>query len=143
MCDELVERLRYCSEEQNGCGMCALSSDCVLRVGLLTQAANAIEELSMKLHGDEAAIAGMKREIARMVVAGKPRWIPMTERPPEEELRFYSCYTNKGVVVECLWTNNKYGLGPCGEWGWRLMDVPQYQHITHWMPLPEPPKEEA
>lgn len=72
----------------------------------------------------------------------KPRWIPMTERPPEEELCFYSCYTNKGVVVECLWTNNKYGLGPCGEWGWRLMDVPQHQHITHWMPLPEPPKED-
>lgn len=109
----------------------------------MKQAADAIEQLSMKLHGDEAAIAGMKREIERMVVAGKPRWIPMTERPPEEELRFYSCYTNKGAVVECLWTNNKYGLGPCGEWGWRLMDVPQYQHITHWQPLPEPPKEEA
>lgn len=45
MYDDLVRRLRYCSEEQNGCGMCALSSDCVLRVGLLTQAADAIEEL--------------------------------------------------------------------------------------------------
>lgn len=44
MYDELVKRLRYCSEERNGCGMCALSSDCVLRVGLLTQAADAIEE---------------------------------------------------------------------------------------------------
>ena len=46
MNEELVKLLRYCSEEQNGCGMCALSSDCVLRVGLLTQAADAIEELS-------------------------------------------------------------------------------------------------
>lgn len=45
MYEELVKRLRYCSEEQNGCGMCALSSDCVLRVGLLTQAADAIEEV--------------------------------------------------------------------------------------------------
>lgn len=75
----------------------------------------------------------------------KPHWIPVTERLPREELCFYLCYTDEGVIVECLWTNNKYGLGPFGEWGWRLMDVPQHQRITHWMPLPpppEPPKEE-
>ena len=34
----------------------------------LLKAADVIEELSMKLHGDEAAIAGMKREIERAVV---------------------------------------------------------------------------
>ena len=48
MCDNLVNRLLYCSEEQSGCGMCALSSDCVWRIGLLTQAANAIEKLSRR-----------------------------------------------------------------------------------------------
>lgn len=48
MYEELVKRLRYCSEEQSGCGLCALSSDCVLRVGLLTQAADAIAELVRK-----------------------------------------------------------------------------------------------
>lgn len=75
----------------------------------------------------------------------KPSWTPMTERTPKEELCFYLCYTDKGVIVECLWTNNRTGLGPLGEWGWRFMDVPSHQHITHWMPLPpapEPPKEE-
>lgn len=45
----------------------------------LDKANDAIEVLSMKHHGDEAAIAGMKREIERMVIAGKPRWIPVTE----------------------------------------------------------------
>ena len=73
----------------------------------------------------------------------KPRWIPVTERLPSEELAFYLCYTDAGIVVECLWTNNKYGLGTFGNWGWRLMDVPQYQKVTHWMPLPTPPKEET
>lgn len=34
----------------------------------MSQAADAIENLSMKLRGDEAAIAGMKREIERTVV---------------------------------------------------------------------------
>ena len=46
MYNDLVKQLRYCSKEQNGCGMCALSSDCVLRVGLLTQAADAIDKLA-------------------------------------------------------------------------------------------------
>lgn len=72
----------------------------------------------------------------------KSRWIPMTEQLPEEELCFYLCYTDKGVIVECLWTNNRTGLGPLDEWGWRFMDVPSHQRITHWMSLPEPPKEE-
>ena len=43
---------------------------------LMDKAADAIEELSMKLHGDEAAIAGMKRQIERMVVTGKADPIP-------------------------------------------------------------------
>lgn len=48
MYDELVKRLRYCSQEPSGCGMCKLSDNCVLQVGLLMQAADAIEELSCK-----------------------------------------------------------------------------------------------
>ena len=48
----------------------------------LLEAADAIEELSMKLHGDEAAISGMKREIERMVVCAsysKPKWISVED----------------------------------------------------------------
>ena len=48
MYDELVKRLRYCSEETSGCGLCALSDNCVLRVGLILQAADAIAELSKR-----------------------------------------------------------------------------------------------
>lgn len=126
MYDELIKNLRVAGDFVSLSGY---------QRDLMREAADAIEVLV-------ATVGTAYNELANNE-ANKPRWIPMTERPPEEELRFYSCYTNKGVVVECLWTNNKYGLGPCGEWGWRLMDVPQYQHITHWMPLPEPPKEEA
>ena len=83
----------------------------------LDQAADAIEELS------------------------KPRWIPVTERLPKEE-EIYWCYTNMGIMCECRWTNNRWGLGESDKWGWNIMDVPQYQKVTHWMPLPEPPEEE-
>ena len=108
---------------------------------VMEKAADAIEELSKRAE-EWAMIAEAWRKGCKGLESRMPRWIPMTDHTPKEELSFYSCYTDKGLVVECLWTNNKYGLGPSGKWGWRLMDVPQYQHITHWMPLPEPPKEE-
>lgn len=104
---------------------------------LMTYAADAIEELSKRVN---ESIPKADAEIIIAEVA-KSRWIPVTERLPSEELAFYLCYTDAGIVVECLWTNNKYGLGPFGDWGWRLMDVPQYQKVTHWMPLPQAPEE--
>lgn len=85
--EELVDRLRagtYTAEE--------------LSI-ILPKAADAIEELSMKLHGDEAAIAGMKREIERMVVSGnKPRWIPVTERLPDGGVHVLVCCRAKWLA---------------------------------------------
>ena len=119
MYDELVKRLR-----SKGCQICPICRE----------AADAIEELSKQNKKWEEAV--------KIALDFIPRWISVEERLPSEELCFYLCYTDEGVIVECLWTNNKYGLGPFGEWGWRLMDVPQHQRVTHWMPLPKPPKEE-
>ena len=104
MYDDLVKRLRYCADSDNLC------SECKYRFGspdgskmcldlLMVDAADAIEELSMKLHGDEAAIAGMKREIERMVIAGKPRWIPVTERLPEEPAE----EKGENFCADCHW----------------------------------------
>lgn len=81
MYDELVAVLRRCGSLP--CEGCPRKM-CKGVLANMREAADAIEKLSMKLHGDEAAIAGMKREIERMVVAGKPRWIPVTERLPND-----------------------------------------------------------
>jgi len=102
-------------------------------------AADAIEELSMKLHGDEAAIAGMKREIERMVVSGNmPRWIPATERLPDAGERVL-CYCRANIYevmkmrTDGAWVHND-----------RVYDSAYMSgFVTHWMPLPEPPKEEG
>lgn len=73
------------------------------------KAADALEELTMKLHGDEAAIAGMKQQIERMVVnpGNKPKWIPVSERLPEEGRYVLVAYeTIAGFLchVSMLWT---------------------------------------
>ena len=59
------------------------------------------------------------------------RWIPVTERLPEEDENVLT-YRESGCNVEALlsvsrktWENDIFG------------DYP----VTHWMPLPQPPKE--
>lgn len=128
---DLVSTLRECSKHGTRYGMAVI---------YMEQAAEVIEELS---HDYEKLAEDFNGAVELLHKREKPRWIPVTERLPSEELAFYLCYTDAGIVVECLWTNNKYGLGPFSDWGWRLVDVPQYQKVTHWMPLPEPPKEET
>jgi hypothetical protein len=80
----------------------------------LNEAADAIEELS------------------------KPSWIPVTERLPEE---------GKSVLV-CICSDGKYDITRgwyCKNQGFCCWDdaaMESADFITHWMPLPEPPKGE-
>ena len=88
--------------------------------GITAEAADAIEELS------------------------KPRWIPVTERLPEDCTPVQVCYIgyySKKIAsdmlacrynrVWCYWDGEPCSYYPCKV------------EITHWMPLPEPPKEET
>ena len=96
--------------------------------------ADAIEELEGRLH--------IMKKTAEWLGEKVPRWISVSERLPEDKAEMYWCFTDMGIMCECRWTNNRYGIGASDRWGWNVMDVPQYQKITHWMPLPAPPKEE-
>lgn len=84
---------------------------------LLVKAADAIEELS------------------------KPRWIPVTERLPEND---------QDVLVMVHWRDYQEDMMCYGRkyktrwylWNGELGEILKGFDITHWMPLPEPPKEE-
>ena len=73
--------------------------------------------------------------------AGKPKWIPVGERFPKLESYVYS--------VDVLFYQYEDGIHTgyvdlqTGVWKDRYSrDIyPDYK-VTHWMPLPEPPKEE-
>ena len=64
--------------------------------------------------------------------AGKPKWIPVTERLPE---KFHNVLTARklgdwySIETDCIDSS--------GGWNGDLFST--YQ-VTHWMPLPEPPK---
>lgn len=62
------------------------------------------------------------------------KWIPVTERLPEQN-GWYLVYTkNKGDIArrtnKAHYDNHRWH-GNGGRW----------DNVTHWMPLPEPPKE--
>ena len=64
------------------------------------------------------------------------QWIPVTERLPEEP-GMYIVTANDGHaqrVSFVLWQNRNRM--------WNLIGARSYWRVTHWMPLPEPPKGE-
>lgn len=148
MYDELVKRLREKAGAFDYDGRPDIACD-------YEQATDAIEQLSMKLHGDEAAIAGMKREIERMVVTGKPKWIPVAEALPEDGEYLVICKLNspyaKPFIEMFRFSSNleavdKHNFKGANRSGWYYYDDEdgyiEVVTVTHWMTLPEPPKEE-
>lgn len=124
---KLIEVLKYCASPEADCTKCErwsldIESKCV--EDLLLSAAIALEE--KQATSDE-----------------NKRWIPVTERLPEEE-----------ELVLILCKNGARFVGYCGkqyydyERRWRIKTalnstkLLNLGRVTHWMPLPEPPSEE-
>ena len=142
MYEELVKRLKETTvNHDDKCESCPYEEDYPCCVDCIDEmhieAANAIEELE-KFY--QIMADAYETEVT------KERWIPVTERLPKEENRSYWICTDTGYQCECRWTNNYFGIGESGEWGWCIVDVPQYHKVVAWMDLPEPykpPKEET
>lgn len=73
------------------------------------------------------------------------RWIPVSERLPEDDLPkdskvkqikvFVAYKTNGRWVTRTQIRKKGYWYGAPDEWDW----IKESDPITHWMPLPEPP----
>ena len=59
------------------------------------------------------------------------KWIPVTERLPDAWVDVLSCDRNKNLTVDCVDKN--------GKWYSEYTDL---EEVTHWMPLPEAPKDQ-
>ena len=96
-----------------------------------------------RLENQNAHIAALQQEIETL--RGQlPRWIPVTERLPELQ-----SWGASEVVLGLIKSKNAPSLNKlhnltlcvyCDNGIWSMPG--RYVAITHWMPLPEPPKEE-
>lgn len=116
MYDKLVSRIRFACEIIEG-----------PTADLLTEAADAIENASKAYQ--------MMAEAYEAEVT-KQGWIPVTERLPEVKQEVL-CACQAGIF-EVL----KYVNGINGPWYKDSRHVYMSGFVTHWMPLPEPPKED-
>lgn len=110
---ELVKSLRLC--DSASCTGCALYGfyDCGSIIN--PQAADMLEKLAAERD------------------AKKPEWISVKDRLPEKNIIVLVCMDNGQykVVLTSYLSNN-------GEW----VSYDKNRKVTHWMPFPEPPKEE-
>ena len=114
---ELVKILRCGAGDDYNCAACAAN-------------------LENKCDGKEAIrqAADMLEKLAAEKDEKKPEWISVKDRLPDKKCEAYLC-----SIDSCLFPGNQYiGIREfCDDGKWEA-----YGTITHWMPLPEPPKEE-
>jgi hypothetical protein len=122
--DELVKRLREPCQYEN-CILCQ-------------QAADALEERQKKLAFEEQNAKAFLHT-AHKLLDELPCWIPVSERLPEYGATVL-VYGSKGGIYTARYERART------EWGrdswWKLNSKSHICNPTHWMPLPEPPKEE-
>lgn len=96
-----------------------------------------IELQKTNCHGEKPCVLDCFECMADHLIANGvtiQRWIPVTERLPDN-LQTVLCYTNFDEVRMWQWNERwKSWIGLVADYG---KDV-----VTHWMPLPEAPKEE-
>lgn len=121
MYDELIKRLRKCASYDPR----FVIQDC-------EDAADAIEDLekSLAIALLEYQIANNKRIMTEEYAKQKQRWIPVTERLPED--RNMVLATVDGVVRIAFY----------GNYMWEEIETYSIFYPTHWMPIPQPPESE-
>lgn len=132
MYDELIKRLRDAAKMSEALAVLLPHSEGNATAKLYKEAADAIEDLENKLN------LWRQDKISR--------WIPVTERLPEIDEKHHCskdvlAYLKDGGMCFTALEENIFGQA-CFECE-RNPAVEEEMIVTHWMPLPEPPKEEC
>lgn len=106
-------------------------------------------EKLIELMNEVHYLCGLQTQIADHLIANGvtfQKWIPVSERLPEDDLPKDSKSKQIKVLVAYMRNGNwviRTNLRKKGQWYRRLdeWDWSVSDPITHWMPLPEPPKE--
>ena len=133
MYEELIKNLRICSrcdfgQDCNGCTQERTDTFCCDK--LLHDAANAIEKLIEDRDMYAKAMTDEHNRAARL--AWDHRWIPVTERLPKDGAEVLAFNRTGFAYVD---------YRADGKWKINSMVDEEHEIVTHWMPLPEPPKD--
>ena len=126
--EEAIKELRKSSESTTKC-CCAVQTTNEWYKLLMREAADQIER-------DQKEIAALREKV--------PQWISVEDRMPDtvpcdagtEYSEAVVIWTNGNKAMIAVWDGIDW-ICPCDFWeAWG-------EEITHWMPLPEPPKEDT
>ena len=145
--EELIRCLRDCWDESTGpicdCDNCLFRDKIVDDVGytdytkcetaMVLAAAAAIEELTAELEYTRRQYDLAVEDLEKI---GWGEWIPVTERLPEKTGEYLVCGQWRGKPAE-TWVCELISFGKIKGWA----NEARNPAVTHWMPLPEPPKE--
>lgn len=98
-----------------------------------------LDDVSVMLLEAADAIEELMRRCEQFQYMPPPAWIPVTERLPEHE-----CGESTSVLAVDLYGVMRVTYFDGGNWCWpsgEALTTTRVAPITHWMPLPEPPKE--
>ena len=124
--EELVKALRCCNTEEFGCKDCALHRE--FPSGICGCGGEPCDIAADQIERDQKEIAELREKL--------PKWISVKERLPIDRLKKYLvAFRDAGGSIVDMARYFPSDGWTCDNW-----DVPQ-NLITHWMPLPEPPKE--
>ena len=119
MYEELIKLLKYAAQTE--------ATNHPTWNELMQKAADAIEELTVI----------NERQLLEIAVLSKPRWIPVSERLPEY---CRNVIVTDGEYVSMGWLDNYRDRNGTVYITWYAPNSSANEnHISHWMPLPEPP----
>ena len=126
--EELVKALRCCNTEEFSCKDCALHRE--FPSGICGCGGEPCDIAADQIERDQKEIAELREKV--------PQWISVKERLPIDRLKKYLvAFRDAGGSIVDMARYFPSDGWTCDNW-----DVPQ-NLITHWMPLPEPPKEDT
>lgn len=119
---EEIKKTLECYADYAPCGECPCRLEVDSCIGMIAQdALSYIQQL-------ESQIADLGKKV--------PRWIGVKERLPKDGQKVIAAFRNEeGMIVD----QTRYSNGEFDFANWAYV---WDENITHWMPLPQPPKEE-
>ena len=144
MYDELIKRLRY-SEHEISCSLC--DRDCCYPDGkvhgkcIIIEAADAIEELKNNVEQYKLYLQDAIKDL-QSAHKELPRWIPVTERLPEDGIFVLVCNDDGHMMIAKHETETYEWYYKYTNYDFDIWDNEEQGPVCYWMPLPEPPKEE-